>query len=67
MKKLVLKERMNSFGYYDSLEDTKDISEIMKSLNNKEDHRYFDKYGNEYTIEELLRELKVSTVDGVKF
>ena len=55
MKKTVLVHRTNSFGYYEQEQDTKNAEEINKAIKEKEDNRYFDKYGNEFKIEELTK------------
>jgi 5'(3')-deoxyribonucleotidase len=53
MKKIVTKDRIGSFGMYEKEEDFKDQKIIFNAIQNKEDNRYFDKYGNEYTIDEI--------------
>ena len=53
MKKIVTKDRIGSFGMYEQEEDFKDQKIIFNAIQNKEDNRYFDKYGNEYTIDEI--------------
>ena len=57
MKKIVTKDRIGSFGMYEEEDDFKDQEIIFNAIQNKENNRYFDKYGNEYTIDEIETEL----------
>ena len=55
MKKIVSKDRVGSFGSYEEEGDFKDQEEIINAIKRREDNRYFDKYGNEYSIEEIAK------------
>ena len=63
MKKIVSKDRVGSFGSYEEEGDFKDQEEILNAIKRREDNRYFDKYGNEYSIEEIAK-TSTYTEDG---
>lgn len=54
MKYMETKKRMNGFGNYEEETDTKDSKFIQLCIKQKRDYRYFDKYGNEFTIDEIV-------------
>ena len=47
-------KRQGFFGYHEVEGDCKDKYIIDTSIKQKLDNRYFDKYGNEFTIDEIL-------------
>ena len=53
MKKTISKDRISGFGSYEQEDDFKDSEVILNAIQEGEDNRYFDKYGNEYTIDEV--------------
>lgn len=55
MKYLETTKRMNAFGYEDILTDTKDDKFINLCINQNRDNQYFDKYGNLFTIDEIIK------------
>ena len=53
MKKIISKDRIGSFGSYEEEDDFTHQEVISDAIKKREDNRYFDKYGNEYTINKL--------------
>lgn len=55
MEYLETVKRQSSFGYWDKPTDTNDKSFIDTCINQNRENRYFDKYGNEFTIHEIIK------------
>lgn len=55
MKYLETRKIMNAFGYEDILIDTKEDKFINLCINQNRDNQYFDKYGNLFTIDEVIK------------
>lgn len=54
MDRQELVRRQGSFGYEEQTIGYKDPAEIQKAINNREHNTYYDKYGNGYTIAEVV-------------
>jgi hypothetical protein len=55
MKYMETYKRQSAFGFYDEEADTNDKSFIDTCINQNRENRYFDKYGNEFTIDEISK------------
>jgi hypothetical protein len=53
MEYMETKKRMRGFGFYDEPTDTNNKEFIDTCIYQNRDNRYFDKYGNEFTIDEI--------------
>jgi hypothetical protein len=53
MKCVRLVKRFSSFGYMDQEIDFNSLDHVQLAIQSDEDNRYFDKYGNEFSIEEI--------------
>ncbi len=46
-------KRQSGFGYYEEKRDSKDLNYIQFCFIMKVDNRYFDKFGNEFNVNEI--------------
>jgi hypothetical protein len=55
MKYMETFKRQGSFGFYDEEVDTQTKGFIDMCINQNRENRYFDKYGNEFSVDEIIK------------